>query len=105
MMYLQDWIDEIKSRLRSEDHGKHLMGVEDLLQKHQLLEADIRVLGDRMGQVLASAQPFVDCNFDEEIGDYKPAEPEVVEGHGKELREAYESLLQLTGEFLLLIAQ
>lgn len=51
MLYLLDWIDEIKSRLGSEDFGKHLMGVEDLLQKHSLLEADVRVLGERMTQV------------------------------------------------------
>ena len=32
MLYILDWMDEIKVRLLSEDFGKHLMGVEDLLQ-------------------------------------------------------------------------
>lgn len=32
MLYILDWMDEIKLRLLSEDFGKHLMGVEDLLQ-------------------------------------------------------------------------
>lgn len=32
MLYILDWMDEIKIRLLSEDYGKHLMGVEDLLQ-------------------------------------------------------------------------
>lgn len=41
-------MEEIKMRLLTDDYGKHLMGVEDLLQKHALVEADINVLGERV---------------------------------------------------------
>ena len=34
--------------LRSEDYGKHLLGVQDLLQKHKLVEADISSLAERV---------------------------------------------------------
>ena len=37
MLYILDWMDEIKVRLLSEDFGKHLMGVEDLLQVFTLM--------------------------------------------------------------------
>lgn len=47
----------------SEDYGKHLMGVEDLLQKHSLLEADVHVVGERVKTVNTQAQRFVDDDF------------------------------------------
>ena len=49
----------------SEDYGKHLMGVDDLLQKHSLLEADIHVLGERVKTVNLQAMKFVDGDFSE----------------------------------------
>lgn len=51
MSYILDSMEELKLRLLSDDFGKHLMGVEDLLQKHSLVEADINVLGERVKQV------------------------------------------------------
>lgn len=48
MLYILDSMEEIKHRLLTDDYGKHLMGVEDLLQKHSLVEADINVLGERV---------------------------------------------------------
>lgn len=63
MLYILDWMDEIKARLQSEDYGKHLMGVEDLLQKHNLLEGDISVVGERVKSVNGSADKFVDGEF------------------------------------------
>ena len=34
------------------------MGVDDLLQKHSLLEADIKVIGSRVKSINAQADPF-----------------------------------------------
>lgn len=48
MLYILDSMEEMKLRLLTDDYGKHLMGVEDLLQKHALVEADINVLGERV---------------------------------------------------------
>lgn len=44
--------------LLSQDYGKHLLGVEDLLQKHALVEADIAIQADRVRAVNANAQRF-----------------------------------------------
>ena len=38
MLYILDSMEEHKQRLLSDDYGKHLMGVEDLLSKHALIE-------------------------------------------------------------------
>ena len=37
MLYILDWMEELKARLLSEDYGKHLMGVEDLIQVSSLV--------------------------------------------------------------------
>lgn len=44
--------------LLSQDYGKHLLGVEDLLQKHALVEADIGIQADRVRNVNRNAQKF-----------------------------------------------
>lgn len=44
--------------LLSQDYGKHLLGVEDLLQKHALVEADIAIQADRVRNVNSNAQRF-----------------------------------------------
>jgi len=94
MLYILDWMDEIKSRLQSEDYGKHLMGVEDLLQKHSLLEADIKVVGERVKSVNGQAGNFVDGEFPD-AGDYRPCDPQIVKDRMQHLEAAYEELLQL----------
>ena len=45
--------------LRSEDYGKHLMAVEDLLQKHHLVEAQVNSLGSRVHGLNKRAQPYM----------------------------------------------
>lgn len=50
-------------RLQSEDYGKHLLGVDDLIQKHSLLESDINVIGNRVETMTAEAQKYVDTEF------------------------------------------
>ena len=57
----------LQCRLRSDDYGKHLMGVQDLIQKHTLLESDISVIGDRVNSINSNAQKFVEQKFDDPI--------------------------------------
>ena len=51
MFYILDSMEELKLRLLSDDLGKHLMGVEDLLLKHSLIEANINVLGFELNKL------------------------------------------------------
>ena len=58
----------LQLRLQSEDYGKHLMGVEDLIQKHSLLESDIKVIGERVRTINGQADKFVIADFPEAGG-------------------------------------
>jgi spectrin beta len=92
MIYILDSMEEIKARLLSEDSGKHLMGVEDLLQKHSLVEADINVLGERVKSVVHNSQRFIS---EETVGGYKPCDPKIVDERITQLESAYSELVQL----------
>ena len=52
--------------LLSEDYGKHLLGVEDLLQKHSLVEADIAAQADRVQAVNEQAEAFLNMEPQED---------------------------------------
>ena len=45
--------------LQSEDYGKHLAGVQDLMQKHTLAEADVTAMAERVKAINAQAQRFI----------------------------------------------
>ncbi|KAK7507079.1 hypothetical protein BaRGS_00001930 [Batillaria attramentaria] len=94
MLYILGWMEEIKARLMSEDYGKHLMGVEDLLQKHSLLEADVHVVGERVKTVNTQAQRFIEDDF-ADVGGYRPCDPEVIQERMTTLSQAYEELCDL----------
>nr|DBA17114.1 TPA: hypothetical protein GDO54_002609 [Pyxicephalus adspersus] len=91
LLYLMDWTDDMKGRLQSEDYGKHLHGVEDLLQTHTLVEADISVQAERVKSVTAVAQKFMS---DDE--GYKPCDPEVVRKRVHLLEQRYAELCELS---------
>lgn len=48
---LEFWLGEVESLLASEDYGKDLTSIENLLKKHQLLEADIAAHADRINEM------------------------------------------------------
>jgi len=45
--------------LRSDDTGKHVLGVQDLLQKHLLMESQLSALSTRIRNLNKRAQPFM----------------------------------------------
>ncbi|CAB4064553.1 SPTB [Lepeophtheirus salmonis] len=88
-------VEELKMRLLSDDYGRHLIGVEDLLQKHSLVEADINVLGERVKQVVQQTQGFVE----EETPDgYKPCDPSIIIERVQALEDAYSELVRIAVE-------
>jgi len=93
-----DSMEEIKMRLLSDDYGKHLMGVEDLLQKHSLVEADINVLGDRVKSVVQNSQRFIGEEPEPGMEAFKPADPTAVMERVTQLEEAYAELVKLAVE-------
>ncbi|XP_046599297.1 spectrin beta chain isoform X3 [Neodiprion lecontei] len=93
MLYILDSMEEIKMRLLTDDYGKHLMGVEDLLQKHSLVEADINVLGERVKAVVQQSQRFL-----EQGEDYRPCDPTIIIERVQQLEDAYAELVRLAVE-------
>uniref|UniRef100_A0A8C5M7R5 Spectrin beta chain n=1 Tax=Leptobrachium leishanense TaxID=445787 RepID=A0A8C5M7R5_9ANUR len=93
MLYIMDWMDEMKVLLVSQDYGKHLLGVEDLLQKHALVEADISIQADRVRAVNASAQKFAAGGEG-----YKPCDPQVIRDRIAHMEFCYQELCQLAAE-------
>lgn len=88
-------MEDLKARLLTGDYGKHLMGVEDLLQKHNLLEADINILGERVKAVANQSQRFLDTESPE---GYRPCDPSLVIERVQQLEDAYAELVRLAVE-------
>ncbi|XP_058495768.1 spectrin beta chain, non-erythrocytic 1-like isoform X2 [Solea solea] len=93
MLYIMDWMDEMKMLLLSQDYGKHLLGVEDLLQKHALVEADIAIQSDRVKAVTTNATKYSGHD-----GGYKPCDPQVIQDRVAHLEFCYQELTQLAAD-------
>eukprot|EP00063_Salmo_salar_P035493 XP_014010328.1 PREDICTED: spectrin beta chain, non-erythrocytic 1 isoform X2 [Salmo salar] len=93
MLHIMDWMDEMKMLLLSQDYGKHLLGVEDLLQKHALVEADIAIQANRVKAVNNNAQKFA---IDAE--GYKPCDPQVIRDRVAHMEFCYAELSHLAAE-------
>ncbi|XP_072485705.1 spectrin beta chain, erythrocytic [Notamacropus eugenii] len=86
MLHSIDWIDEIKVHLLSSEFGKHLLEVEDLLQKHKLMEADIAIQGDKVKAITSAALQFTDGKG------YQPCDPQVIQDRVSHLELCFEEL-------------
>ncbi|XP_066575019.1 spectrin family protein isoform X2 [Amia ocellicauda] len=93
MVYIMDWMGEMKGRLQSPDCGKHLHDVEDLLQTHTLVESDLSAQADRVRAVQAGAEKFT-----ADDDSYKPCDPALVRERVSLLGSAYQELGRLAGE-------
>nr|ANG83465.1 spectrin alpha chain [Biston betularia] len=56
---LDFWLGEVESLMTSEDSGKDLASVQNLMKKHQLVEADIQAHEDRINDMNAQADALV----------------------------------------------
>ena len=57
---LDFWLGEVESLLTCEDVGKDLASVQNLMKKHQLVEADIQAHEDRINDMNGQADSLVD---------------------------------------------
>ena len=56
----------LQASLQSEDYGRHLLDVEDLLHKHSLVEADIAAQEDRIRVADEQANLFLEMESEVE---------------------------------------
>uniref|UniRef100_A0A3Q3KSZ2 Spectrin beta chain n=1 Tax=Mastacembelus armatus TaxID=205130 RepID=A0A3Q3KSZ2_9TELE len=92
MLHIISWMDDMKARLLSPDFGKHLLEVEDLLQKHALVENDIALQEERVQNASAAALKF--ANGDS----YKPCDPQVIRDRVQHLELCYQELCALAAQ-------
>ncbi|KAG1650605.1 Spectrin beta chain [Nymphon striatum] len=81
-------IKELETNFNSEDFGKHLLAVEDLLQKHNLVESQVNSQGETIDKLNKQAQHFILTGHKESV---------VLEKRLKTLNDEY-SNLQKCGE-------
>lgn len=86
MLHSIDWMDDIKAHLLSAEFGKHLLEVEDLLQKHKLMEADIAIQGDKVKAIIAATRQFTEGNG------YQPCDPQVIQDRVSHLEQCFAEL-------------
>jgi spectrin alpha len=60
---LEFWLGEVEHMLEAEDYGKDLATVQNLVQKHKLLEADIGTHDDRIKDLNDRADSFIDSGM------------------------------------------
>lgn len=54
------WLGEVESLLKSEDSGKDLSSVQNLIKKHQMIEADIASHEDRIKDMNSLADSLIE---------------------------------------------
>uniref|UniRef100_W5NBC3 Spectrin beta chain n=1 Tax=Lepisosteus oculatus TaxID=7918 RepID=W5NBC3_LEPOC len=92
MVYMIDWMEDMQVQLLSKDFGKHLLEVDDLLQKHGLQEADIAVQAERVQTLNAAALKFAN------IEGYQPCDPQVICNRVNHVSTCLEELKQLAAK-------
>ncbi|XP_075892697.1 spectrin beta chain, non-erythrocytic 4 [Nelusetta ayraudi] len=92
MVYMIDWMEDTQVQLLSKDFGKHLLEVDDLLQKHSLQEADISVQAERVETLNASALKFTT------VEGYQPCDPQVICNRVNHVSSCLEELKQLASK-------
>uniref|UniRef100_A0A8C3IB43 Spectrin beta, non-erythrocytic 4 n=1 Tax=Chrysemys picta bellii TaxID=8478 RepID=A0A8C3IB43_CHRPI len=88
MVYMIDWMEEMQAPLLSREVGKHLLEVEDLLQKHALLEADVAAQSERVQALNQAALKF--C----ELAGYQPCDPQIIRNRVTHVQTCLEELCQ-----------
>lgn len=59
---LEFWLSEVEGLLASDDYGKDLASQQNLLKKHQLLEADILAHEDRIKDMNSQADSLLESD-------------------------------------------
>ncbi|XP_062328735.1 spectrin beta chain, non-erythrocytic 4-like isoform X2 [Osmerus eperlanus] len=92
MVYMIDWMEDTQVQLLSKDFGKHLLEVDDLLQKHSLQEADIAVQAERVQTLNTAALKF------STIEGYQPCDPQVICNRVNHVSTCLEELKELASK-------
>ena len=67
---LDFWLGEVESLLNTDEHGKDLASVQNLMKKHQLVEADIMAHEDRIKDMNEQVGPLIEFKCSKHFLDY-----------------------------------
>ncbi|XP_023929927.1 spectrin alpha chain-like isoform X4 [Lingula anatina] len=84
---IEFWLGEVEQLLQSQEYGKDLASVQNLLKKHQLLDADITAHDDRIKDMNNQADQFI------EGGGW---DPESIREKKNSINERYEKIKELS---------
>ncbi|XP_053988880.1 spectrin alpha chain isoform X1 [Hylaeus anthracinus] len=85
---LDFWLGEVESLLTSEDAGKDLASVQNLMKKHQLVEADIQAHEERIKDMNAQADSLIESGQFDAAG---------IQEKRQSINERYERIRNLAG--------
>jgi len=97
MISMLDWIEDKKGFVESDDVGEHLTAVVDLLQKHSLLEQDIKINEERIKSIELQSEEFL-AEQGTDSAAYRACEPEIVNDRIDAMKSAYYELRELAGK-------
>ncbi|XP_076454932.1 LOW QUALITY PROTEIN: spectrin alpha chain-like [Babylonia areolata] len=83
---MEFWLGEVEQMLCTEDYGKDLASVTNLLKKHQLMEADITAHDDRIKDLNSQADQFVEAQV---------WEAESINDRKRTINERYEKIKEM----------
>uniref|UniRef100_A0A670J8Q2 Spectrin beta chain n=1 Tax=Podarcis muralis TaxID=64176 RepID=A0A670J8Q2_PODMU len=98
MVYMIDWMDDMQAQLSSKECGKHLREVEDLLQKHALLEADVSAQSERVQALNVAALKFSEGEPGKYWESYQPCDPQVICNRVSHVQSCLEQLQELASK-------
>jgi spectrin alpha len=84
---LEFWLGEVEHMLETEDYGKDLATVQNLVKKHQLLDADVKAHEDRVRDLNDQADSFIESGV---------LDTESIREKKQSINERYERVRTLT---------
>lgn len=60
---IEFWLGLVENQLQNEEYGRDLASVQNLLKKHQLIEADVRAHEEPIKELNSTAQQFINNNL------------------------------------------
>ncbi|KAK2710872.1 hypothetical protein QYM36_012149, partial [Artemia franciscana] len=86
-------VQELENNFKSEDVGRHLMAVEDLLQKHNILESEIVSLGEAIKKINKMSLIHLKTN---QSGTIAEKEEALLQAKVEELNSGYDRLKKIS---------
>jgi spectrin beta len=87
MQQLKDYLTDVNKLLTIDNFGKHLISVEDLIQRHKLVEVDIQLIGDKVQNVNNVLNDALDKQND-------PTFTQIINERLNDLKQTYEQTLE-----------